>query len=125
MLDMKKALTKIMKAPIVVETGTSGNWTYRKWSDGTAECWGLHTSSITQAGQTGQMYYSNPVTLNLPFSLHSYSTSVASVTFHDYATMAVNVKFQSATTISYSVVRPTTTSGITLYARIYVIGKWK
>ena len=26
-------------AATVIEKGTSGDWTYRKWSDGTAECW--------------------------------------------------------------------------------------
>lgn len=27
----------------VVESGTSGNWTYRKWSSGVAECWSRRT----------------------------------------------------------------------------------
>lgn len=26
--------------PVIVDSGISGIWTYRKWSDGTAECWG-------------------------------------------------------------------------------------
>lgn len=28
----------------IVESGTSGIWTYRVWSDGTAECWGRKTT---------------------------------------------------------------------------------
>lgn len=27
----------------IVEQGTSGIWTYRKWNSGIAECWGLHS----------------------------------------------------------------------------------
>lgn len=39
MLNAKKLLGKILTCPLVVESGTSGAWTYRKWSDGVAECW--------------------------------------------------------------------------------------
>ena len=39
MLDVKELLKKLLSVPMVVEQGTSGIWTYRKWSDGTAECW--------------------------------------------------------------------------------------
>ena len=31
----------------IVESGTSGIWSYRKWSDGTAECWGEKIVSVT------------------------------------------------------------------------------
>ena len=40
MLNVKKALTKILdalKADYVVEKGTDGNWTYRKWNSGRYE----------------------------------------------------------------------------------------
>ena len=43
MISTKKLLYKICEAlsvAYVVEQGTDGIWTYRKWSDGTAECWG-------------------------------------------------------------------------------------
>lgn len=44
-VSIKEILGKILNTPIVVEQGTSGIWTYRKWSDGTSECWGR--ASIT------------------------------------------------------------------------------
>lgn len=31
-------------ADYIVEQGTSGIWTYRKWNSGIAECWGRYTS---------------------------------------------------------------------------------
>ena len=46
----------------VVEQGTSGIWTYRKWNSGVAECWG--NVSTTPATVNG----SNAVTANLPFT---------------------------------------------------------
>lgn len=50
MLDLKALLTKILdalKADYIVEQGTSGNWTYRKWNSGIAECWGEYKTTIT------------------------------------------------------------------------------
>ena len=43
-----------------IEKGTSGIWTYKKYADGTAECWGNHVQSITSWTQWGGLYYSNP-----------------------------------------------------------------
>ena len=34
----------------VVEQGTSGIWTYRKWSSGVAECWGEPSQSVASSG---------------------------------------------------------------------------
>lgn len=39
-------------ADYVVERGTSGIWTYRKWNSGIAECWGnseYYTTQVTSA----------------------------------------------------------------------------
>ena len=37
-------------ADYVVEQGTSGSWTYRKWSSGVAECWGQPSNSVASSG---------------------------------------------------------------------------
>lgn len=55
----------------VVEQGTSGIWTYRKWNSGAAECWGIYTASIaittSAAGYGG--YRSAQITApNFPFT---------------------------------------------------------
>lgn len=34
-------------ADYVVEQGTDGIWTYRKWNNGTAECWGIWEGNLT------------------------------------------------------------------------------
>ena len=34
------AVNELAARPYLVESGTSGVWTYRKWSDGISECWG-------------------------------------------------------------------------------------
>lgn len=41
----------------IVESGTSGIWNYRKWSDGTAECWGkIYYNMGTFNTQSGSLY---------------------------------------------------------------------
>lgn len=45
-------------ADYVVEQGTSGIWTYRKWNSGMAECWGSITWTITNWSTWGSLYYS-------------------------------------------------------------------
>lgn len=44
-----------VSAPIVIEEGTSGIWMYRKYSDGTAECFGSKTATGTFAAW-GSLY---------------------------------------------------------------------
>ena len=40
---LKQILYKLgLIADYVVEQGTDGIWTYRKWNSGVAECWGAH-----------------------------------------------------------------------------------
>lgn len=40
-------VTPTTTADYVVDQGTSGIWTYRKWSSGISECWGLYTATLT------------------------------------------------------------------------------
>ena len=40
----------------VVQQGTSGIWTYRKWSSGVAECWGSYTSTGGSSTE-GSLYW--------------------------------------------------------------------
>ena len=44
-------------ADYIVEQGTSGIWTYRKWASGVAECWGMHTyTNVPLTRQWGSGY---------------------------------------------------------------------
>lgn len=60
-------------ADYVVEKGTSGVWTYRKWNSGIAECWGIYSAtgvSLVVSHYSG-FYYSNGITVNLPFTFET------------------------------------------------------
>ena len=58
-------------ADYVVETGTSGIWTYRKWNSGIAECWGKRSVSTTINTAWGSLYTSGALSgtdVALPFT---------------------------------------------------------
>lgn len=62
-LNMNKLLNK-EDNDYIVEQGTSGIWTYRKWNSGIAECWGVQSVSVPSVskewGQSGStVYYSD------------------------------------------------------------------
>ena len=42
-----EALVNLGAIDYVVEQGTSGIWTYRKWNSGVAECWGHYSTTET------------------------------------------------------------------------------
>lgn len=54
---MKEVLGRILNAPLVIEEGASNGWTYRKWSSGVSECWGVFAvTSKTYSANGGQVY---------------------------------------------------------------------
>lgn len=62
--DLKNILNEVLPSTAVdyiVEQGTSGIWTYRKWNSGKVECWGRSQVTRTSATQNFK--------LNLPFTL--------------------------------------------------------
>lgn len=70
-LDVKELIAKLTNTPMVVEQGTAGIWTYRKWSNGTAECWGQQTThpKLTVAYSALYIAASGPVAWTFPSGL--------------------------------------------------------
>lgn len=68
----------------VVETGTIGDWSYKKWSSGTAEATtviGAATTSST--GSEGGLFY-RAIELNLPTGLFVERPRLYGTTFSDW-----------------------------------------
>ena len=59
----------IIVADYIVEQGTSGIWTYRKWNSGVAECWGKHSFTITAWAQWASAWETNGTYASYPTSL--------------------------------------------------------
>lgn len=123
--DVKTLIGKILNTPVVVETGTSGIWTYRKWSDGTAECWGTNTVNLNINNSYGGICFGNLGTINLPAGL-----------FLEAPTMNISTNLRGG--VGGATAREITNTSFALYLwngvaynatnisyHTHAIGKWK
>jgi hypothetical protein len=110
-----------------VASGTSGVWTYRKWSSGIAECWGkvttIGTSGTSSLGTATTMPY-QMYTATFPFTFAS--APVVTVGGVDGGTgLATASVSGEATKTSATLELVGSTSAIASGCYVYVIGKWK
>ena len=124
MLDIKKLLLKILNTDLVIAQGSSGGWTYRKWSSGTYECWKFSwgTSSATAAAW-GSLYYTDVDGPAFPLTF----TETPTVILTPYGAYAYILGCYGITTSKIEKIRfGSSGSGAgAKYANIYVKGKWK
>lgn len=114
----------------IVEEGTSGIWTYRKWASGIAECWATPSrSDITWANYgtpTGgyHLYYSASWNIAFPFELLNPCSIVANVRYcGGNIGWCANANYSSSSQMSLTVVRNGNTGNVIV--NIFVIGRWK
>lgn len=70
-------LTPDNNADFVVETGTSGIWTYRKWNSGIAELWGTtQKANYNLTTKYGEIYYTS-VTLAVESGVFTSINSIS------------------------------------------------
>lgn len=116
----------IRNLPSIVEQGTSGIWTYRKWSDGNAECWGKITNpTFAPSSAVGGFYGRQLSGFNLPNGLF-VSAPIVTVNCNSWGTgwhwaTAVNIV---PTTFSIQFLR-NDNAGSQLEVGAYAIGRWK
>ena len=116
----------------VVETGTSGIWTYRKWNSGIAECWGIYTMASSCTLAWGTLFYSNKTCsrINYPFTFTSRPQETVSLRLDSYSGWiyadsegkGMNTTTQTAV---YGFLRPTSMGETTIRYEFTVIGRWK
>ena len=67
-------------ADYIVEQGTSGIWTYRKWNSGIAECWGEVTARASITDAFGSMYMTVTDYFSWPNALFSAPPRIVQAT---------------------------------------------
>lgn len=104
----------------VVEEGTNGIWSYRKWSNGDAECWGMFIKSVAAGAADSTSIYHYPFTFTAtPVSLVSIACGGADLYrghFERQGTTAAQVR---VTLINKH------TAAVNFTAFVYSKGKWK
>lgn len=109
--------------PYCVEAGTSGDWTYRKWSDGRCECWGLNTQSHAITAAMGSLYHSVNKTASLPAGLFNDAPTVFAQLRGGGYTVSVQVQNASASVITFGIVSATSQTA-TVGAYFYCLGTY-
>ena len=127
--DLTNILNEVLpntSVDYIVEQGTSGIWTYRKWNSGIAECWGTYSYAITGTTQWGSVYYTDIKKVPFPTSLFT-STPTCSVTAVSSGVQGWGASnARSTADIDVFLVRPTTaSSGAEAFLSIVAKGKWK
>ena len=109
----------------VVEEGSSGDWTYRKWNSGVAECWRTIADNrpSTAFSATGSVYYRNVTGISFPSNLFTARPKV--VVNADFG----NVGSASATAVSATGFTVTELSAVStaraVTLDIYAVGSWR
>lgn len=112
----------------VIDIGTDGIWTYRKWASGIAECWGNGQYSVNCTTAAGSLYYGS-ATVTLPSGLFNASTYSVSATCGTSTGSGWPVygRTGSSTTSNFSAAfyNTASASGKVINVQMYVVGRWK
>lgn len=100
-VDSGDAVTLGFLKDYIVEQGTSGIWTYRKWNSGRAECWGRRQVDVnvnTAWGSTG-LYYGTVDTVGFPFKFTEVPALNVTVEYgtDNYSLFAASCGYSAAT----------------------------
>lgn len=125
-------------ADYIVETGTSGKWTYRKWASGIGECWvTLGFTSLNVSNTWGSMYYATWMNSEInkngrkyPFNFVEEPTVTASPGRggNDYW-LATDTANNTGTPLTHApafcIARASAGNVASPQVAYYVVGRWK
>ena len=122
-------MTGSKTADYVVEQGTDGVWTYRKWQSGIAECWGITpTASYAITSTYGSLYYVDATLCTFPTNLFISvpAVNIARTPNGGVGTGLVFAAINSVTTTNVKAYIANSTSGTWNFNfSISAKGRWK
>ena len=122
--------TSVVGADYVVEQGTSGIWTYRKWSSGIAECFGAQSySNISVSTAWGSVYESAGQKLSFPAGLFTAAPDYCSITYGGGSEATLSIEplgLPSKTeTQTFCLTRAAAATIANAKVQVHAIGRWK
>lgn len=120
------ATSELRNKASIVESGTDGIWEYRKWSDGTAECWGKGSFAVSYSAW-GSLYSSGYGQWNYPSGLFVSEPicNFSPITGNGDAWLYGSGQGSATKTTKVAYIRATSANAGTGYVSIHAIGKWK
>lgn len=115
----------------IVSQGTTDGWSWRKYANGTAECWRRVSQTVNIQTEWGSIFYGNCEDVEFPFSF--YSAPIVNATVESgYALwlMSWTGSASSGTSLankpaSLRVASPTAVEGASIIVAYHAIGRWK
>lgn len=110
----------------IEEKGTSGIWTYVKYRDGTAECWGSKNYSGAVNTSWGALYAMTCTPPTYPIAFTQKPIVVKDVTQNtDASCFLMSWSAGSATSMGTFAIARATSGDVNVDVNFHVIGKWK
>ena len=122
------------EADHIVEMGSDGIWTYRKWRSGLAECWGTykHRTSLDEPLSAGTLFYNNTslVPIKYPSQINFDSDSIpcesATIQCDGVAVWLVsNSRNTAKKTATYTIIGAQEADLADYFITFSVKGRWK
>lgn len=123
--DYRTRIDALESHDYIVEQGTSGNWTYRKWSSGISECWAFPKfASASMTNRSNSFYTTTVQTITFPTDLFiNNPTVIAKAEMGSYlGDFAIN-RTNRINTTGYIWCETSMTQDI--WVHIHAIGRWK
>lgn len=108
-------------ADYIIEKGSSGNWTYRKYASGYADLWWSGTVRPTSYTKIGNMVYTNTFSLTMPFGV---SGNVVVTGTCDNLHILCDARCDSDNEVSFRLLRPTALQVGPQGVYLRVVGNW-
>lgn len=129
--DLKAILDEVLPScavDYVVEQGTSGGWTYRKWNSGLCEQWYMaNPGNYTIGTARGSWYSGSDITLTYPIEFTTYPSVTGGVWLAtDGYIVQLQIKGYGYTTCGFRIVSSGSIAQSSGYiVMIHAVGKWK
>ena len=121
---LKEHVSQNKATPHIIDSGKSGIWSYRKWSNGVAECWGMY-HGIVNITTSGRGSYYTTVVVNFPADLFiSGVTANANVGLSSGFAYCGISGTPSASSVHIIFVCQESMSNVTADCNIYARGRW-
>lgn len=124
--DLTAILNEVLPSVAVdyiVEQGTSGIWTYRKWASGMYEAWAQSNESFAMTSASNNTYYGNK---NIDISSLGLASIVNCQVTGNASGAYFGTKIESASTTSIQLSARASGSTTTyINHHIQLVGKWK
>lgn len=126
---LRSTLQEANSRPCVLLSGQDGNWHWRKWSDGTAECWGSLPATIDFDGtDAGGVLYATKAEWSAAYPAELFASAPVCQIMPDSEIslwMTTSTAGTGAQTPSIKFYKTTQASGVPVILHVTARGTWK